>query len=136
METKRVFLIIMDGYGIGEDNEFNATKVASTPNLDRIRENCLYSQLSASGFDVGLPDGIMGNSEVGHLNISAGRIVYQDIVMIDRMIEDGSFFKNDVLLKLMNNTKKNNSCLHLLGLVSDGCVHSSLEHLSAISVNS
>ncbi|MFC1562837.1 2,3-bisphosphoglycerate-independent phosphoglycerate mutase [candidate division KSB1 bacterium] len=132
MEPKKVFFIIMDGFGIGEDNEYNATKVANTPNLDKIRENSLYTQLSASGTDVGLPKGIMGNSEVGHLNIGAGRIVYQDIVKIDRMIEDGSFFRNEVLLKLMNNTKSNNSSLHLIGLVSDGCVHSSLEHLRAI----
>ena len=83
MEKKKFFMIIMDGFGIGEDNEYNATKIANTPNLDRIRKNSLYSQLSASGHDVGLPKGIMGNSEVGHMNIGAGRIVYQDIVLID-----------------------------------------------------
>ena len=93
MERRKVFLIIMDGFGIKEEKEYNAVKLAKTPNIDRFREIGLYTTLGASGFDVGLPEGIMGNSEVGHLNIGAGRIVYQDLVRIDKKIDDGSFFK-------------------------------------------
>ena len=132
MEKRKVFLIIMDGFGIKEEKEYNAVKLAKTPNIDRFREIGLYTTLGASGLDVGLPEGIMGNSEVGHLNIGAGRIVYQDIVRIDKKIDDGSFFKIKVLIDLMSNARNNNTSLHLIGLVSDGCVHSSLEHLSAI----
>jgi len=132
MEKRKVFLIIMDGFGIKEEKEYNAVKLAKTPNIDRFREIGLYTTLGASGLDVGLPEGIMGNSEVGHLNIGAGRIVYQDIVRIDKKINDGSFFKIKVLIDLMSNARNNNTSLHLIGLVSDGCVHSSLEHLSAI----
>ena len=132
MEKRKVFLIIMDGFGIKEEKEYNAVKLAKKPNIDRFCEIGLFTTLGASGLDVGLPEGIMGNSEVGHLNIGGGRIVYQDIVRIDKKIDDGSFFKNKVLIDLMSNARNNNTSLHLIGLVSDGCVHSSLEHLAAI----
>jgi len=127
-----LLLLIMDGYGIREEKNGNAIALAKKPNLDNIFSNFPYTTLSASGLDVGLPKGLMGNSEVGHLNIGAGRIVYQEITRIDKAIEDGSFFKNQAFLEAIDIAKKNNSKLHLLGLVSDGCVHSSPEHLYAL----
>ncbi len=128
----KILLCILDGFGIGEDNEFNAVKNAATQNLDSLFEKYPSSELICSGPDVGLPLDTMGNSEVGHLNIGAGRIVYQDISRINKSIEDGLFFSNNTLNELIDSTKKNNSSLHLLGLVSDGNVHSSFDHLKAI----
>lgn len=122
----------MDGFGVSSQKEGNAIALAEKPNLDYIFNNYPYTTLGASGWDVGLPEGQMGNSEVGHLNFGAGRIVYQEITRIDKAISDGTFFKNQVLLESINKAKKNNSSLHLLGLVSDGCVHSSLNHLYAL----
>jgi 2,3-bisphosphoglycerate-independent phosphoglycerate mutase len=127
-----LLLLIMDGYGIRKEKKGNAIAMAKKPNLDKIFSRFPYTTLSASGLDVGLPKGLMGNSEVGHLNIGAGRIVYQEITRIDKAIRDGSFFKNEAFLDAIDIAKKNNSKLHLLGLVSDGRVHSSLEHLYAL----
>ena len=118
----------MDGYGKGEDYPFNAVIKAKKPNLDMLFGKYPNSELACSGLDVGLPDGIMGNSEVGHLNIGAGRIVYQDITRINRSIEEGSFANNPILLDIFDRTLSKNSKLHIMGLVSNGDVHSSLRH--------
>ena len=126
---KPVALIIMDGFGINPDTYGNAIKAAKTPNLTRLFAENPYTTIGASGLDVGLPDGQMGNSEVGHTNIGAGRVVYQMLVKISKSIKDGDFFDNKVLLGAMENCKKNGSALHLIGLVSDGGVHSHIEHL-------
>ena len=125
-------LLILDGWGQGEANAGNAIHAARTPHMDQILGTAPRSTLRCSGEAVGLPRGQMGNSEVGHLNIGAGRIVYQDIVRIDAAIADGSFFANPTLLDLMAVVKKRKSALHLLGLVSDGGVHSQQEHLHAL----
>ena len=133
MNTKKsVLLIIMDGFGLGENNENNAIFKAKTPTLDKIFKENSYTELFASGSHVGLPEGQMGNSEVGHLNIGAGRVVYQDLTYINKCIADGSFYKNEELIKLMETVKNNDSTLHLMGLLSDGGVHSSIEHFFAI----
>ncbi len=122
----------MDGYGLNPEKEGNAVAQAKKPNLDRLFKDHPYTTLGTSGLDVGLPEGQMGNSEVGHLNLGAGRIVYQEISRIDKAIRDGSFFENSVLTQAMEQVKKRGASLHLLGLVSDGCVHSSLNHLYAL----
>ena len=122
----------MDGYGLNDNNDYNAVKKANKPNLDKIFEKYPSSTLIASGKEVGLPKGIMGNSEVGHLNIGAGRIVYQMNTLIDKNIEEGVFYKNEELNKAIEHAQENNSKLHLFGLVSDGNVHSNLNHLYAI----
>jgi 2,3-bisphosphoglycerate-independent phosphoglycerate mutase len=127
-----ILLLIMDGFGWTEEKEGNAIYLARTPNLDKLFKKYPYTLLGCSGLDVGLPEGQMGNSEVGHLNLGAGRIVYQEITRIDKAIQDGSFFKNEVLLEAIDKVKEKNSSLHLMGLVSDGCVHSSLNHLFAL----
>lgn len=132
MMKKRVMLLIMDGWGIGKDYPGNAIKLADTPNVDRLTKNYPYTEIAASGLDVGLPQGQMGNSEVGHLNIGAGRIVYQDLTLITKEIEEGNFFENQALLKAVNKAKENKSKLHILGLVSKGGVHSHLDHLFAL----
>ncbi|MBN2857310.1 MAG: 2,3-bisphosphoglycerate-independent phosphoglycerate mutase [Candidatus Delongbacteria bacterium] len=128
MTKRKIILCIMDGYGKGEDYPFNAVIKAKKPNLDMLFGKYPNSELACSGLDVGLPDGIMGNSEVGHLNIGAGRIVYQDITRINRSIEEGSFAKNPILLDIFDRTLSKNSKLHIMGLVSNGDVHSSLKH--------
>ena len=123
-------LIILDGFGIGRDDpKSNAIAAAKTPNIDRYKAEYSWTQIAASGRDVGLPAGQMGNSEVGHTNIGAGRVVYQMLVKITKDIEDGVFFENKALLDAMDNCKKHDSALHLIGLVSDGGVHSHIEHL-------
>ncbi|HVP35408.1 MAG TPA: 2,3-bisphosphoglycerate-independent phosphoglycerate mutase, partial [Terriglobales bacterium] len=127
-----ILLLVMDGFGINDKKEGNAIALAKKPNLDELFSDYSHTVLGASGLDVGLPEGQMGNSEVGHLNFGAGRIVYQEITRIDKAIQDGSFFENKVLLEAMNKVKENNSALHLMGLVSDGGVHSSLNHLYAL----
>lgn len=132
IKYRPTLLIILDGWGIREQREFNAIKLAKTPNMDRLTKTFPSTLLQASGEFVGLPKGLMGNSEVGHLNIGAGRIVYQDIVRISYAVENGSFFKNPALLKVMSDAKKQKGKLHLLGLLSDGGVHSSFEHLEAL----
>jgi 2,3-bisphosphoglycerate-independent phosphoglycerate mutase len=127
-----ILLLIMDGYGLKPEREGNAIAQARKPNLDRIFRDYAYTTLGSSGLDVGLPQGQMGNSEVGHLNFGAGRIVYQEITRIDKAIQDRTFFGNSVLTEAMEQVKKRAASLHLLGLVSDGCVHSSPNHLYAL----
>lgn len=125
-------LLILDGYGIAEDPSVSAIDVARKPYLDHLFATYPHSTLEASGRAVGLPVGQMGNSEVGHMNLGAGRIVDQDITRIDKAIEDGSFFQNEVLLDAVNHAKTNKSSLHVLGLFSDGGVHSHIDHLFAL----
>jgi len=125
-------LIIMDGYGLGQAGEGNAVSLAKTPALDKLFAECAHTTLSASGLDVGLPGGQMGNSEVGHTNIGGGRVVFQDLPRISRSIEDGSFFKNEAYNLAMDEALKNDASLHLFGLLSDGGVHSHVEHLWAL----
>ena len=127
---KPIALIIMDGYGESKITEGNAVIAAKTPNLDKIVKEYPHTLIQASGLDVGLPDGQMGNSEVGHTNIGAGRIVYQDLTRVSKSINDGDFFTNEVLLKAMENAKDHS--LHLMGLLSDGGVHSHIDHLKAL----
>ena len=127
-----ILLLIMDGFGYSEEKEGNAIHLAKTPNLDQLFKRYPHTLLGCSGLNVGLPQGQMGNSEVGHLNLGAGRIVYQEITRIDKAIQDGSFFKNEILLEALKQAKEKDSSLHLMGLVSDGCVHSSLNHLYAL----
>ncbi len=129
---KPVCLIILDGWGINPEKEGNAIALARTPNMDSFYKEYPNTQLNSSGEAVGLPEGQMGNSEVGHLNIGAGRIVYQDFTRITKSIKDGDFFTNKVLLKAIQKVKKNNKSLHLMGLVSDGGVHSHMDHLKAL----
>ena len=126
---KPVVLCIMDGFGIREVNDGNAIYSAKTPNLDKLFAENPFTTIGASGLDVGLPDGQMGNSEVGHTNIGAGRVVYQMLVKISKDIKDGKFFDIKPLIDAMENCKKNDSALHLMGLLSDGGVHSHIEHL-------
>ena len=121
--------MILDGFGYNESDYGNAIRAAKMPNLDKIKETCPKTIIGASGLDVGLPDGQMGNSEVGHTNIGAGRIVYQPLMRITNAVRDGSFYKNEALCAAMENCKKNDSALHILGLLSDGGVHSHLEHI-------
>ena len=125
-------LIIMDGFGIAPPADDNAVTLANTPVLDGLLRDYAHTTLSASGLDVGLPAGQMGNSEVGHTNIGGGRVVFQDLPRISRAIEDGSFFKNEAYNKAMDNCLQNGSSLHLYGLLSDGGVHSHIDHLYAL----
>lgn len=125
-------LCILDGFGLRDDNEFNAVACANKPNIDRIFSSCPGEPIDGSGKAVGLPVGQMGNSEVGHLNLGAGRVVYQEISRIDAAIEDKSFFENDVLVSSMEEAIAHDKAIHLFGLVSDGCVHSSMNHLDAL----
>jgi len=129
---KPLALIILDGWGIGETTKGNAIAFAKTPNMDKFMANYPHTFLYASGESVGLPEGQMGNSEVGHLNMGAGRIVYQDYTRINHAIKNRSLFSNKVLLKAINNTKENSSALHLMGLLSDGGVHSHNTHLYSL----
>ena len=132
MSKKPVALIIMDGFGYNPDTYGNAIAAAKKPNLDKYMQTCPHNIIGASGLDVGLPDGQMGNSEVGHTNIGAGRIVYQMLVKISKDIKDGTFEKNTAILNAMQNCKDKNSALHLMGLLSPGGVHSHMEHLFGI----
>ncbi len=127
-----VMLIILDGFGIGKEYEGNAVKLAKTPNIDRLFKEYPNTTLEASGLAVGLPEGQMGNSEVGHLNIGSGRIIYQDLTKIFKSIKDGDFFQKEEFLEAIENAKKNNSKIHLIGLVSSGGVHSHNTHLYAL----
>ena len=129
---KKVLLVILDGWGYSEEVEGNAIVQADTPNMDRFFEKYPWSLLDASGKAVGLPPGQMGNSEVGHLNLGAGRIVPQELTRIGQCIETGEFFENPVLKKAMEKPRQNDSTLHLIGLVSDGGVHSHFDHLLAL----
>ena len=126
---KPLALIILDGFGNNPSDYGNAIHAAKTPNLDKLFETCPHTLIGASGMDVGLPDGQMGNSEVGHTNIGAGRVVYQELTRITKSISDGDFFQNEALCGAVENCKKNGSALHLMGLLSDGRVHSHNKHL-------
>lgn len=129
MSKKPTVLMILDGFGLNQNPKANAVAEAKKPNIDALMKECPFVEGQASGLAVGLPDGQMGNSEVGHLNMGAGRIVYQELTRITKEIEDGDFFKNEALLKGMANVKTNGSALHLYGLLSDGGVHSHNTHL-------
>ncbi|MFW5672456.1 MAG: 2,3-bisphosphoglycerate-independent phosphoglycerate mutase, partial [Acetivibrio ethanolgignens] len=132
MSKKPTVLMILDGFGLNEKHQANAVYEAKTPVLDKLMSEYPFVKGNASGLAVGLPDGQMGNSEVGHLNIGAGRIVYQELTRISKEIEDGDFFKNEALLAAVENCKKNNSDLHLFGLLSDGGVHSHNTHMYGV----
>ena len=123
----------MDGFGINPADKGNAIKMAKTPNLDKLFLNYPHTQLSASGMAVGLPDGQMGNSEVGHTNMGAGRIVYQELTRITKSIQDGDFFENEALVGAVEHAKKNGTALHIMGLVSNGGVHSHNSHIYAVA---
>lgn len=129
MSKKPTVLMILDGYGLNEKKEANAVAMANTPVMDKLMAEYPFVKGNASGMAVGLPEGQMGNSEVGHLNMGAGRIVYQELTRITKEIQDGDFFKNEALLKAVKNCKENNSDLHLFGLLSDGGVHSHNSHM-------
>lgn len=132
INNQKVGLIILDGWGLGDRSKADAIFNARTPVMDSLLEKYPNSTLTASGEAVGLPDGQMGNSEVGHLNIGAGRIVYQELTRINKSIREGAFFKNSVLTECFEKAQKSGKKLHLIGLVSDGGVHSSQEHLHAL----
>ena len=132
MDKKTTMLMILDGFGINEKEEGNAVKMANIPNIKRILKQYPNTILHTSGLDVGLPEGQMGNSEVGHTNIGAGRIVYQELTRITKSIEDGDFFSIPELVTAIENCKKNHSKLHIMGLLSDGGVHSHQRHLFAL----
>lgn len=132
MKDKLTMLMILDGFGKNEKKDGNAVAVAKTPNIDKLMTTYPMSELHASELDVGLPEGQMGNSEVGHTNIGAGRIVYQELTRITKSIEDGDFFSVPEFVKAIENCQKNNSKLHIMGLLSDGGVHSHNRHLYAL----
>jgi len=132
MSNKFVGLIIMDGYGLAPASDSNSVTLAKKPFIDSLFKNYPHTTLQASGEAVGLPEGQMGNSEVGHLNLGAGRVVYQSLTRINVAIKDGSFFKNEAFLKACAHVKKHQSKLHILGLVSDGGVHSTTNHIKAL----
>ena len=132
MSKKPTVLMILDGYGLNEKTEGNAIAMAKTPVMDKLMSEYPCVKGNASGLAVGLPDGQMGNSEVGHMNMGAGRIIYQELTKITKSIEDGEFFENKALLAACENVKKNDSALHLMGLVSDGGVHSHITHIYGI----
>lgn len=129
---KKALLMILDGYGFGKQDESNAIYMAKTPFMDSVLKKYKWNLLKCSGLDVGLPEGQMGNSEVGHLNIGAGRIVYQELTRISKSIKDGDFFENEAFIGAIENVKRHDSALHIMGLVSDGGVHSELEHCKAL----
>jgi len=132
MKNKLTMLCIIDGWGINEKEEANAAKLANTPNLDSLFAQYPNNIIHTSGLDVGLPDGQMGNSEVGHMNIGAGRVVYQELTRISKSIEDGDFFQKQEFIDAINHCKNNNTKLHLYGLLSDGGIHSHNTHLYAL----
>ena len=132
MSKRPVMLAILDGFGLSNHEDGNAVRIAKKPNYDKLSSTYPYTTIGGSGLSVGLPEGQMGNSEVGHLNIGAGRIIYQALTRITKAIEDGELFENEALLKAVDNAKANNSSLHLLGLLSDGGVHSHIEHLKGL----
>ena len=125
-------LLILDGYGLNDNCDHNAVCLAKTPNMDYLMKKYPWEKGNASGMAVGLPDGQMGNSEVGHLNIGAGRVVYQELTRITKSIEDKDFFENPAFLNAVQNCKENDSALHLFGLVSNGGVHSHNTHIYAM----
>jgi 2,3-bisphosphoglycerate-independent phosphoglycerate mutase len=125
-------LIILDGWGLQESERGNAISLARTPCMDQLYSKFPFTRLASSGEAVGLPENQMGNSEVGHLNLGAGRIVYQEMLRISKSIEEGSFFNNRAFINVLNKVKENSSTLHLMGLLSDGGVHSHNTHLYAL----
>jgi len=127
-----VALIIMDGWGIRREKENNAILQAGAPHVEELAATCPSTEIISFGEDVGLPAGVMGNSEVGHLNLGAGRVVWQDVTRIDRSIREGDFFENDALAAAVRRAKRNGTQLHLMGLTSDGCVHSADRHYRAL----
>ena len=129
MKNKLTMLMILDGFGINAEEKGNSVKLANTPNIDKLMATCPNTEIYTSGLHVGLPEGQMGNSEVGHTNIGAGRIVYQELTRITKTIEDGDFFSIKEFNDAIENCKKYNSKLHIMGLVSDGGVHSHIRHL-------
>ena len=129
MKDKLTMLMILDGFGDNAKEDGNAIKLAETPNIDKLMKKYSHTEIHTSGLAVGLPEGQMGNSEVGHTNIGAGRIVYQELTRITKSIEDGDFFTNPEFIAAIENCKKYNSKLHILGLLSDGGVHSHNRHL-------
>jgi 2,3-bisphosphoglycerate-independent phosphoglycerate mutase len=129
MSKKPVVLMILDGYGLNDNCDHNAVCEARTPIMDQLMSQCPFVKGNASGLSVGLPEGQMGNSEVGHLNMGAGRVVYQELTRITKSIGDGDFFEVPEFLQAVENCKKNNSALHMWGLVSDGGVHSHITHI-------
>ena len=130
--TQKVILMILDGWGFAPNPEVSVVDLAQTPNIDGLYDKYSNASLLTHGENVGLPDGQMGNSEVGHMNLGAGRIVYQDLVKISKAIEDKSIEKNKVLNEAFNHAKKAGKKVHFLGLLSDGGVHSHLDHLEAL----
>ena len=132
MDKKLTMLMILDGFGKNPNKEGNAIELANTPNIDELMKKNPTTTIYTSGLAVGLPEGQMGNSEVGHTNIGAGRIVYQELTRITKSIEDGDFFSNQELVAAIENCQKNNSKLHIMGLLSDGGVHSHMRHLFAV----
>ena len=129
MSKKPTVLMILDGYGLNDRHDANAVYEANTPVMDKLMAEYPFVKGNASGLAVGLPEGQMGNSEVGHMNMGAGRIVYQELTRITKEIQDGDFFKNEALLTAMKNAKENDSAIHFMGLLSDGGVHSHITHL-------
>lgn len=132
---KRVLLCIMDGWGINLNpkiDKYDATKLAPPINVERLKKEGVFTQIHADSEYVGLPNGQMGNSEVGHLNLGAGRVVYQELTKINKSIREGEFFKNETFLDAINSAKKNNASIHLMGLISEGGVHSSMDHVFAL----
>ena len=131
-KRKKVVLAILDGFGINKSRKGNAVKLAKTPNLDNLSKHSLCSNLAASGISVGLPPRVIGNSEVGHMNLGAGRVIYQDLVRINSSIKDKSFFNNKAFVKAIDEAIKNGTNLHIMGLISNGGVHSHINHLYAL----
>ena len=129
---KKVALIILDGWGHGKEDNSNAILKSKTPFIDSLYQKTPHNELQTDGLAVGLPDGQMGNSEVGHMNIGAGRIVYQDLVKINQVIEKNDLDKNSNLIEALSKAKNNNFGFHVMGLVSDGGIHSHINHLYAI----
>ncbi len=129
---KPVLLLILDGWGYREETSHNAIALAKTPYWDHLVQTYPYTLLKASGLAVGLPEGQMGNSEVGHLTMGAGRVLYQDLTRINKAIEEGIFFKNEILLSALKKVKKTGKSIHILGLLSPGGIHSHEKHIYAL----
>ena len=129
MSKNTAMLMILDGFGMNEQEQGNAIKLANIPNINEILKKNPNTIIHTSGIDVGLPEGQLGNSDVGHTNIGAGRIIYQDLAKITKAIEDGDFFSKEEFIQAFENCKKNNSKLHIMGLLSNGGVHSHIRHL-------
>ncbi|HKL31965.1 MAG TPA: hypothetical protein VJ919_05510, partial [Tangfeifania sp.] len=132
-DNKKTLLMILDGWGIGDGSESDIVATASTPFIDSLLDKYPHSKLMASGEDVGLPEGQMGNSEVGHLNIGAGRVLYQDMVKISKAIRDKSLWENPQIVKAYNYAKENNKKVHLIGLIGPGGVHALSSHMVALA---